>query len=360
MRLFQNSAIYPSYASRLHQLTAQATSFAEYATILLDDRWGASHLLLPVLEKQEESFLAHGNDELGQRMWARENGLPGDATLEDILLTQIEHHRTDVFYNLDPVRFGPAFLRRLPQSVKRKIAWRAAPSGNADLGGHDLLLCNFPTILKGYEAAGYRSAWFAPAHDPELERHIDPAKPIDLLFVGSYSRHHRRRAAVIEAACRTPGLKAVELHLDTSRLTRLAETPLGILPSLRQHRRPAIIQRHAAPPVFGRDLYDALGRARIILNGAIDMAGDDRGNMRCFEALGAGALLLSDEGRYPEGMVAGETLVTYRDAEDAVRQIEGILADRDSTAAIAQRGHEMVKNVYAKKRQWASFRNLIG
>src|SRR5258708_36033204 len=39
-----------------------------------------------------------------------------------------------------------------------------------------------------------------------------------------------------------------------------------------------------------------------IFNGAIDMAEEDRGNLRCFEAMGCGALMISDRGRYPKGM----------------------------------------------------------
>ncbi len=31
-----------------------------------------------------------------------------------------------------------------------------------------------------------------------------------------------------------------------------------------------------------------LSNAKIVLNGAIDISGEDRGNMRCFEALGSG------------------------------------------------------------------------
>ena len=52
-------------------------------------------------------------------------------------------------------------------------------------------------------------------------------------------------------------------------------------------------------------------KLEIFLNGAVDMAGQDRGNMRCFEAMGCGSLLLSDEGNYPASMVAGDNLVTY-------------------------------------------------
>jgi spore maturation protein CgeB len=47
--------------------------------------------------------------------------------------------------------------------------------------------------------------------------------------------------------------------------------------------------------------------------------------MRCFEALGSGSLLLSDEGNYPEGMRDGQTIATYSSPDHAVRQIRRLL-----------------------------------
>jgi hypothetical protein len=79
--------------------------------------------------------------------------------------------------------------------------------------------------------------------------------------------------------------------LDASRLTLLAESAIGAWLPLQKHRRPDAIAGIAKPPVFGRLLYELIGSSKIVLNGAIDMAGTDRGNMRCFEAMGCGALL---------------------------------------------------------------------
>ena len=49
------------------------------------------------------------------------------------------------------------------------------------------------------------------------------------------------------------------------------------------------------------------------------MAGGDRGNMRCFEATGCGAVLLTDSGSYPEGFVDGETMLTYSSPDEIPR-----------------------------------------
>ena len=180
-----------------------------------------------------------------------------------------------------------------------------------------------------------------------------------MLFVGGYSRHHRRRSAVLEAVAKLAGEHNIAYHLDRSRLCRLAESPPGRFLPLASHRRPPAIRATTREPIFGRDYYEALSAAKIVLNGSIDVAGADRGNMRCFEALGGGALLLSDEGSYPEGMRDGETIVTYNSPEQAVGLIETLLDDSEKRLSIARAGHEMVSTCYSKETQWKRFEALV-
>ena len=114
MRLFQNSALASSYLVRLNQLVPNASGFEQRRRIFLDDRFGALHFLQPVLDGDADAFFTNGNDEILQCQWGRENGMRAKASLENILLAQIEHHRTEVFYNLDPVA--------LPQQVRPQAA----------------------------------------------------------------------------------------------------------------------------------------------------------------------------------------------------------------------------------------------
>jgi hypothetical protein len=361
MRLFQNSGVYPAYLPRLRRLSKDCTSFEALVGTFLGDRYGAAHFLLPVLNRDPSAFFTNGDDELLQRQWAQEHGMPRSATLETILLAQIEHQRTEVFYNLDPVRYGSDFVRKLPGSVKKSIAWRAAPSPGADFGAYDLIVCNFPGILESYRQRGWGAEYFSPAHDPEMDAYAaNTDRPIDVLFVGGYSRHHRNRAEVLEAVADQNKDMDVVFHLDCSRLTRLAESPVGRLPPLSKHRRPRNIRAVAAEPVFGRDLYVALSRSKIVLNGAIDMAGKDRGNMRCFEAMGCGALMVSDEGRYPEGMVDGETMLTYSDPKQAARVIKTAFGTPGRVVELAANGYRVMLTRYNKEQQWHAFRELVG
>ena len=288
---------------------------------------------------------------------ARENGVKSEI-LDDILLAQIEHHRAEVFYNLDPMRFPSDFIRRLPGCVKRTLCWRAAPSGNLDLRSYDLVICNFLSILDDWRSRGCQVAYFAPAVDPRMADYAERrGNELDLIFFGGYSRHHSKRARMLEAAASVPGIKA-RFHLEQSRLTRLANA-LPFVPLLRSHSYPPSIRSIRSEPLYGMHVYGALAKARTVLNGAIDMAGEDRGNMRCFETLGCGAVLLTDAGRYPDGFIDGQTMITYRSEDQLKEMITRITRDPDWAASIADAGLAMVRDIYSKDAQWTKFKSLL-
>lgn len=356
MRIFQNSGLYPSYRRRLKRLTRSCESFDAYKKAFIEDRFGACHFLKPVLDHDAGAFFTNGDDDKMQRLWSRERGMKANLSLEDILLAQIEEHRTDVFYNMDPIRFGSSFVKKLPGCVKRTITWRAAPSGSIDIKAYDILVCNFPALLNQHIANGGRAAFFSPAHDPVMDLYAcNQNRPIDVVFVGGYSRYHTRRAKVLETVASQNRSLKIKYLLDQSKLTKLASSAIGGILPLSKYRLPACIKRIASGPTFGVDLYKELSESKIVLNGAVDMIGEERGNMRCFEAMGCGAHLLSDEGKYPEGMVPQETLSTYDSAETAKRKIIHFMEEYDERNAIANAGYKSVSSRYSKEKQWENF-----
>ena len=151
-----------------------------------------------MLNDDPNAFFTNGDDNILQRQWGRENGMRDEPSLEDILLAQIEHHRTEVFYNLDPVRYPSSFVRKLPGCVRKTLCWRVAPSGQADFTAYGAVLGNFPSILDFWHRKGCRTELFAPAIDPLMNEYGFDERPIDVLFVGGYSRHHSARAKILE------------------------------------------------------------------------------------------------------------------------------------------------------------------
>jgi hypothetical protein len=213
--------------------------------------------------------------------------------------------------------------------------------------------------LESWRKRGCRAELFFPAIDPKMAEFGHGERPIDVLFVGGYSRHHSVRARILEHVAQFADTFKIVYHLDTSRLTRLAESFVGRMLPLQRLSRPAAITRIAKPPVFGRELYELIGRSKIVLNGAVDMAGSDRGNMRCFEAIGCGALLLSDEGNYPEGLRNGQTMLTYDGDISCLEQIKRCLANWGSVQEIAGAARHRISEDYSKKRQWRSFEQIV-
>jgi glycosyltransferase involved in cell wall biosynthesis len=360
MRIFQNSGISPGYFPRLRRITRNCTTFDSLVGAFLRDGFGACHFLKPVLDRESSAFFTNGDDEFLQRQWAREQGMRSNATLAEILLAQIENHRTEVFYNLDPMRYQSNFVRKLPGCVKKSIAWRAAPSPRADFTAYDAIVCNFTSIINSYRANGQRSEYFSPAYDPKMEVYsVNTDRPIDILFVGSYSRHHRQRALILEAVSKLQKQYNIVFCLDSSKFTKIADSRLGPLLLLNSYRRPLAIRAVCHSPVFGMDLYSIISKAKVVLNGAIDMAGNDRGNMRCFEAMGCGAALLTDEGNYPEGMLDGVNLLSYSLKHDVNAKLLYLLNNLDLRQKISQNGLELMRNCYNKLQQWEHFQSLI-
>jgi hypothetical protein len=361
VRVFQNVNAYPAYLRHLDILCPPGASFEERRCAMQEDGLNGVHLLEPVMNGADGATFTCGVDETLQRQWSREHGLVPTLDLNDILLAQIEHARAEVFYTQTPHCYGPPFLKRLPGCVRKKVCWMSPPAPLGVLTDYDLVLNNFPTSLAEYGRQGARTAYFTPSFDPGMAPYCDNQdRPIDVAFVGGYTRHHRKRAAVLDAVASLRKYYRIHFAFDRGRLTRLAETSLGrIVPALRQHGRPRDVQDVSHGPLFGRSMYELFSRAKIVLNGAVDSAAGDRGNIRCFEAMGCGALLLTDSGRYPEGMVDGDTMRTYHCVLDALSVIRKCLQDKEQRVAIAQRGLQLMRDRYSKAAQWKLFQVLV-
>jgi len=345
---------------RYRELAKGQTTFAGHIGVFLDFRQNAMHILSPIQQRAEWAFFTNGDDVEVQKLWAREQGLPARTSIGDILKAQIEHHRADVLYNMDATGWNSEFIRSLPGCLKAVIAWHAVPAvDDVAFSDYDLVVNNFPDVAALIAKQGVRIDYFFPAYDPEMAPYAAREdRPIDLMFVGGYTRHHSQRATILETVSKLGQRYNVAFHLDRSRLCALAESPIGRMLPLAKHRRPPDVMAVARDPVFGRDYYAALSTAKIVFNGAIDLSGLYRGNMRCFETMGVGAMLLSDEGRYPEGMTDGETLMIYKSANQAVELVEAFLKNPAQRLGLARRGHDMVSTRYSKQAQWARFEQL--
>ena len=363
MKLFQSSGFGASYLSdfNLRNPVFKSTTFEERKRALIWDRYNATHILKPIHNNSPNCFFTVGDDNNLQMLWAREKGISGSADLQTILLAQIESFKPDVFYQLDPISFPSSFVRRLPGCVKKVIAWRAAPLGGADLSAYDLILSNFQTLNARWREKGLRTAWFSPSWDPEMASYAsNQDRPVDVFFTGSYSRTtgHDARLAMLDSVSQLSNEHRVDLRLMSRRWGRLADKPLSRWIPV-PIRLPKSLRQVNKNPVYGRDMYTALARSKIVLNPATDIAGDIRGNMRCWEALGCGATMLGTAGQYPEGFLPGINYEEFSNVDDLIRKTKRLLADESRRDAIARAGAEMMAKVWSKERQWDDFVSLV-
>jgi spore maturation protein CgeB len=77
--------------------------------------------------------------------------------------------------------------------------------------------------------------------------------------------------------------------------------------------------------------------------------------MRTYEAIGCGAFLIGEDGIYPEPLVPGEDLYTYRSLPELIDQIERVLALPDQGRTLALRTRDKLRRRCSKARQWQVF-----
>ena len=361
MRLFQFGACYPDYFRSFEERypAAAAADYGARLALLLEDGFNAVYILKPVVDGDAGARFTVATDRTLQLRWAQEHGM-ATRDLTEVLLAQIEEHRAEVVYSLYPVRFDSMFVRRLPGCVRTTVCWLASPTGRADLSAYTLRVSNFPHFIDSWRARGWRAELFSAAFDPVMiEAGASAERTVDVAFAGQYSTLHTRRNELLDACATLAGRRTVVFALLAPRRKPLLNLPFirrfpGPLPAL-----PRSLRAITVPPVYGREMYGLLRRAKIVLNAAVDVAGPHRGNMRCFEAMGCGACMVSDEGLYPEGFVPGEHFVPFRDADDARRRIERLLEEPEEAARIGRAGQELMMQKFSKALQWKRFCELV-
>ncbi len=362
MKLFQTAGFGEKYLSNfgLKEPTSLHMSYEERRQALLGDRYEATHILKPVYEDSEDCFFTVADDSTLQLAWAREKGLT-TTNLEKILLAQVEEFQPDILYQLDPILLPSTFVRRLPGCVKKVIAWRAAPLGGADLTAYDVVVSNFETLNALWREKGLHAAWFSPSWDPEMAQYAaSPDRPVDVFFTGSYARTtgHDDRLAMLAAVTQLSDYYQIDLRLMYKKWGRLSDKPLVRWIPV-PIRLPQPLSGSTGKPVYGREMYEKLSQTKILLNPATSIAGDIRGNIRCWESLGCGACMLGSAGHYPEGFEAGVNFESFTSEADLVNKIKVLLADETRRKLMSEAGATMMKNVWSKERQWLDFQSLV-
>jgi hypothetical protein len=325
--------------------------FADQIAALLADGFSGSHLFAPYLaELGCEARLAIANATPAQQQWMIERGLGASRTagVHEITRLQVERERPDVLYLSDPILFDSRFVRSLSFRPALVIGWRAAdiPRGT-DWSEFDLILSHLTVCRERALALGAKAAeHFHPGFPESLAEAAGAnTQTSDVVFCGQYSpAHGYRNRLLCEVAKASRDSKRFSLDYYF----------------YRQHRLPPDLERFDRGPRWGREMLAALRSGRIVLNAEIDLARGEAGNMRMFEATGAGAFLLTEHqpniGEYFE---AGKELETFKNAGELTEKIAYYLAHPKKRAGIARRGQQRCLNDYGMRRRAGAFHELL-
>ncbi|MBO4223597.1 glycosyltransferase [Bradyrhizobium neotropicale] len=260
------------------------------------------------------------------RPLARKVGLSPklDEQAEKILLAQIEDFRPDLVLNQDTFHVDTSLMRRIKGIGKPILVGQIgiAPSRGEDWSVYDLMLSQLAATVGFFRSLGVRAEVSHLAFEPTVNDALPPAPAmdIDVSFVGTVSADHQQRIALLEA---------VAARYDLKLFGNIAP---GLPASSPLHR---CFQGEA----WGTEMYQALRRSRITLNSHIDMAGQEAGNVRLFEATGVGTFLLTDfKDNLHTLFDLDREVVAWRSIDDCIEKIDRYLADDAARKEIAAAG----------------------
>lgn len=172
------------------------------------------------------------------------------------------------------------------------------------------------------------NASFLPFGAKKLAQPVHPNQDIDVLFIGSGDL---RRVFILETIRRH-----VKVYGD--RWSRN-------YPLMSDELKARVIDRS----VWGEQLHQLLFSSKIVLNiTRSPFYGAETGvNLRIFEALAAGAFLLTDYcDELAELFVIGEEIEVFRSSAELVEKVEYYLANPEKRLEIARRGHQKFLELY--------------
>jgi spore maturation protein CgeB len=331
----------------LRQLGHEATQFIVDAPAL-QRRWAAENgIRLPAeLSNGYVSALKRlgqrGRGVIRRRVGLSRGGAAAEWELR-VVAAQVEQFNPDVILNCDALRFSADFLRRLKSNSRLLVGEISYPiADDIDLHVYDLIISAAPHYVKRFRRLGIRAEALRLGFESSILDRLGPPPSQDgVVFIGALGNHHRHRRRLLEEVSRR-----VAISCWGSGAESLApDSPL---------------RQCVQPPLWGYDMYRQLQQARIALNVHIDVAENQAGNMRLYEATGVGTLLITDDKENLRELFSpGQEVVTYRSPDECAELITYYLKHERECAAIAAAGQARTLRDHTYNRRMREFVDLL-
>jgi spore maturation protein CgeB len=363
-------------------------SYGELLDLILTDstEFVASYL---------KTFREHGidagciiaNDKVLQDKWLKEYA--STKRFDDIIGTQVSFYKPDILWIEDLRFFSPEWfenIRRRVKSIKLIVACFCAPFNSSTI--KKLQACDFvitctPGLKSDFEKLGIRSYMVYHGFDSGLLEKINNTDRKVLnkaVFTGSLfsaGGYHAGRLELIERLVREDldmdlfvtlenpykmffrnSIFLLNKLIKADRLKRLF--PVLEYGNSGITRYSAELIKAAKKPVFGIEMYRIISNYGIVLNNHGDVAGQFAGNMRLFEATGAGTCLLTDDKRnMDELFVRDHEVVVYNSVDECVDKLKWLLDHETERKRIAAGGRKKTLSAHTVENRCRIIKSII-
>jgi hypothetical protein len=239
---------------------------------------------------------------------------------------------------------GSDILRSLRGYYRIAVGQHAAALPGTDISAYDLMLSSLPNQVEHFRRQGLKSEYLRLGFEESVLDTVPCAqnRSKEAVFVGGITAVHGRATSLLEHLCaHTP----VEIY----------GYGVEIMPGDSPVRK-----RHGGR-LWGRQMFELLGNAKIALNRHIDAAENYANNMRLYESTGMGAMLLTDEKtNLGELFDVGREVVTYRTPEECAEKIEHYLAHDEEREAIARGGQQRTLREHTYRQRAQELLDIVG
>ncbi len=259
-----------------------------------------------------------------QRRWAMENNFGENAGARAIALAQIEKFKPDVVFMQDLSFFDAASLAMLKEKYVLAGQCSCPMPKNENVSKFDVLFTSFPHYVERLKKMGVGTVQYLPlAFDGRLLSEESPKKQFEISFVGGVGAnlHWKAGTAMLERVAEEFRERFVWFGYGRENLK--SDSPL--------------IAQYAGP-AWGRDLYSAYGRSKIVINRHGEVAEGYANNLRMYEATGMGAMLMTEVAPNLRDLFPFNTLATYDHVGQLIDRLHLALHDDQWRSTIAKKG----------------------
>ncbi|CAN5523908.1 hypothetical protein BH10ACT7_BH10ACT7_11560 [soil metagenome] len=243
--------------------------------------------------------------------------------LHGLLLQQVKALKPDVVYVQDINLLPPAMSREVRRHTGMLVGEIASPlPPKPFLTAYDLIVSALPSVVDTAASWGIDSVGIPLGFD-ERWAVTTPAseREIDAIFVGSVSRLQPATIPLLQAVARTvPGLRIYG-------------------PAEVDALKDAGLTSHYVGPAWGKEMFELLGRSKMVINRHGSIAGPYAVNMRMYETTGSGAALITEsKSNLADLFEPGTEVLAYDSIEQAAALAAELLADPARLDAVAAAG----------------------